>query len=1499
MKVQTASTARSTLLKSSKYDIICRNLPGSFENVHGYHQSCYSNFTAVPKIQEPGKTKSRRDSGDKLLRSDIEKQTAGPSGIFEAKCIFCNCIRKYKGPHQKMEQLGSSEAPDAESTIKDAARILDDQEMITKIGSVDFVAKEVKYHHTCRKNYVNRAERKKQSIISGEEGEETEYRKLRAAHDKSFCDISEYVQEIVLDKEHAELLTSLHERYMIYLAEQGYSDSNYKAQTLGSKLLKHFEGKLAMGKSNKRQGNVIYSRNIEKTEAVKYALEQASNKDAKIVEAALHLRALILDARNKCVDFPYPVTADILAKGQAEPPELLLKFFKVLYTGSTIKDPTDKVQRCIEATAEDCLFVGSRGVVKPSKHVCLGLGLKSLTGSRKVIENLNRFGHCLSYHTVEALETDLAMSVTEKNSATPDGLVQQPGLGMGIAWDNYDENSETLSGSGTLHDTVGICYQNICVTNAEPEINQPIQGPGPSRKRKRAFDSSVETDPQPYRKKPKVKTFDYKCKTLEPPEHLLQLERRDQTWAIMCSLFDGTPMWTGWNSQITNDPLPRQTIGYMENLSLPPTRLDVVAETLKISQRVAKECQENFMIVHYDLAIAKPAKQIQQSESPLYDNIFVCFGPFHIQLAYFGSLGYIIDESGGPHILVDSEVLASGSLNGFISGKHFNRCKRLHPMLAQAFRVLHFRAFLKETEDIPQTLLSELQELYEHPSPGRMQILERKDDFVAFMERYEQYTDKTRSGEHGKTAAFWMMYVDLVELYLLFARACHTNDLDLFTFCLSKMCSIFFATHRPNYARWMTKYHLDLVNIDETHPGARAMLEAGALSVRRTDKPFSRSPVDLTLEQTVNADAASRLTGITSFSRSVSARRRWMVTRSVRSELVGHLMDKSGLKPKAAVVQELKPSRIQRDNSDLKKIITGIGATMDPFLVDFRDDKLYCISTGTVMPSDIADSILATESKGQQWYEEFKAGCFADHDRFEKPIPRRKIKSFTSNAVTVKLQTKDRKIKELQGTRDLFGRLLYLSTVKDIDLKLVLVYPLTPVPMTLAHVDGTKITTDKSKLFAKLEARIHSDAPRSVDVCIMDGMFLIQSLVALPPTFGGVAKLIMSCLARLADRVDFLCDTYKHPSIKDITREDRGSVTGEIKVSGPDQRRPKDFGTALKAESFKISLLRFLAEEWSSDEYTSVLKTCELYFGLDDKCYLYKVVDGKMTRTEIGELNCQHEEADTRIVWHIKHACSHTVLPNIVVRCVDTDVLVILVFHMTNIEGFVWMDVGHDKNNTRRYVDVTKLCGELGRRLCRSLPALHAFTGCDYTAAFLRKGKTRPMDIAEKSDQFLQALDKLGASADVDETKEDVLERFVCHLYGKANHTKVDDARYAVFRDKYAPKDDEHPLAKIKGADASLLPPSKPVLHQKILRTNFVAYVWKNADKSVPQELNPTECGWISKDGRYRIKWFDGEQIPDNVGRVIDETSGDEESDDEYRYSLVSDESDDDDCIGV
>ena len=55
-------------------------------------------------------------------------------------------------------------------------------------------------------------------------------------------------------------------------------------------------------------------------------------------------------------------------------------------------------------------------------------------------------------------------------------------------------------------------------------------------------------------------------------------------------------------------------------------------ETLKRSQSVSQAC---------DLAVAKIAKQLQCTESPIFDDIFIMFGSFHIALSIFFFLGEI------------------------------------------------------------------------------------------------------------------------------------------------------------------------------------------------------------------------------------------------------------------------------------------------------------------------------------------------------------------------------------------------------------------------------------------------------------------------------------------------------------------------------------------------------------------------------------------------------------------------------------------------------------------------------------------------------------------------------------------------------------------------------------------------------------------------------------------------------------------------------------------
>ncbi len=119
-----------------------------------------------------------------------------------------------------------------------------------------------------------------------------------------------------------------------------------------------------------------------------------------------------------------------------------------------------------------------------------------------------------------------------------------------------------------------------------------------------------------------------------------------------------------------------------------------------------EESNQKYCSVTYDLAIAKPTLCIKRMEAPKYDKLFVQFGPFHILMSFFKAVGKFISESGIPHVLTESGVLAQGSLRGFLNVTNFNRSKRIHPMLALALSTLHFQAFMKQEDTMDEVTLN-------------------------------------------------------------------------------------------------------------------------------------------------------------------------------------------------------------------------------------------------------------------------------------------------------------------------------------------------------------------------------------------------------------------------------------------------------------------------------------------------------------------------------------------------------------------------------------------------------------------------------------------------------------------------------------------------------------------------------------------------------------------------------------------------------------------------
>ena len=431
--------------------------------------------------------------------------------------------------------------------------------------------------------------------------------------------------------------------------------------------------------------------------------------------------------------------------------------------------------------------------------------------------------------------------------------------------------------------------------------------------------------------------------------------------------------------------------------------------------------------------------------------------------------------------------------------------------------------------------------------------------------------------------------------------------------------------------------------------------------------------------------------------------------------------------------------------------------------------------------------------------------------------------------------------------------------------------------------------------FSLLEKKVDNHgSPAVINAVFVDGNYQLRLLPPdIPPTFGGLsASILNSVLAYGAQRTDVVSDTLESGWIKECERERRGADAVRYTMSGPDQIRPKDLDKALKSPSFKEQLPQFLMRDWAEQHHAQALSGRELYLGVQGECARFTVVNGYVKKDIIEDLACNHSEADSRLCLHLHQYNRNNAVDghNTVVRCSNTDILVILIHHVHRMKTNVRIETGTAGRSDRRYVDVTAIADSMGPKMCAALPAFHAYTGCDYTAAFIRKGKKRPFALLEKDHQAQTAFEQL--CTEPQSVAEDTLFNFTAAIYSSKKTTQLNEHRFRVFEKAYEPKDIEKPLEKLKGVDSSSIPPCESEVKMKIARTAFVARYWHTAHLNyVTKE---PESGWELVDGSYRFIWFDGNQIPDTVvPETVEELESD--SDEDERRAEIDDMSEEDD----
>lgn len=445
-----------------------------------------------------------------------------------------------------------------------------------------------------------------------------------------------------------------------------------------------------------------------------------------------------------------------------------------------------------------------------------------------------------------------------------------------------------------------------------------------------------------------------------------------------------------------------------------------------------------------------------------------------------------------------------------------------------------------------------------------------------------------------------------------------------------------------------------------------------------------------------------------------------------------------------------------------------------------QGDELVSLCNKDVAPQEVKTDLLTARQRGEESLENFLATRLTPQTDTGTDIafyaPMQKIKSKTfANIYKVKVGSGRQQQQHVQADRALCRRLLAVTqSGRKVDLHSLMKHEMSPVPLALARTDGTLLPADKAPLLHILEENSTADVlpPAQAGMrtaTIIDGMALVQELGKPKDahTFGDLADVYKGCVlsnfSTTCSRVDVVFDTYLEDSVKAGTRKRRTGETKGIRrsIQGRDVPLPTQWKSFICVLSNKKDLARFLKEQLSESS-TKLPEGYELVvaYGSDEGNVCTN------TQRDVSHLESTQEEADTRLLLHAADV-QESGFHRTVISSPDTDVLVLLVHFCHVLTPEVWM------RTKRNNIAVHNI--NLPTQVSRSLPAFHAFSGCDTTSQFAGHGKKGAWKLFSERPHLLEQI----TDASLTDEALALAEQFVVLLYGSTccRLTSVDELR--------------------------------------------------------------------------------------------------------------------------
>ena len=482
------------------------------------------------------------------------------------------------------------------------------------------------------------------------------------------------------------------------------------------------------------------------------------------------------------------------------------------------------------------------------------------------------------------------------------------------------------------------------------------------------------------------------CQSKKEPEKLTELEDAALTntpdtshfdlryflWKLLRQVSAGkqtVSSFSGWQLLIRKaaDVVVQKTVmTYLPPINAPVTDFSTIFGCLSYMQKLCKDVNMPYVNVTLDLGAAMNAYKLVWNYPNLFSNIFIHVGDFHFMKESFSIIGMLIQGSGFEDIIFQSGMSSTGSLNGVLSGSHYNRCWRIHQHFIEALERLLFERFIRESDKSLADSLAQLDVDFKAATDGFIADVTEKEGFLTVQKEYLEYKEKIQSGDLGKTSQFWLVnYLDIMKTLHLIHSAVQENDFAQRLEGWSRMMPYFFSLNKTNYSRYGSYYIQKLRTLEKSHPGCKELISGKGLSVQAQDHYPLRTPIDQREEQTLNREAKTT-GGISKFAGNGDSVTKWTLNRSSQAKITAELKAITGVSRTEDKYKALHAYQIEKSEKWTSKLVQTITQEfLNPFDDSLDQAKLYNLGSGIPVDTQKSEQMLKIKEDGSVMYEEF------------------------------------------------------------------------------------------------------------------------------------------------------------------------------------------------------------------------------------------------------------------------------------------------------------------------------------------------------------------------------------------------------------------------------------------------------------------------------------------------------------------------------------------------